>query len=318
MQICATIFFFMTKKCILNNIKKVICVIQLVIDSTCDMPLRYQEQYHIRVLPLQVTIDGKSFRDAVDIHIDALYAHMREGIVPKTAQVNLREMEELFTKIAQQGNDFIYLSFSSAMSGTYQSACLVLEEVLQQFPHCKAKVVDSCGGSVASGLIALQTARWIAQDCLYEDILSRMGKMIDRVEHLFTVSNLDWLVKGGRVQKQVGYVGDILHIKPILDVENKTMHVIKVVRGRKKVLQKLVQMAQERSHNFPHQLIGIAHADDQDTAHQLADMIKTCMPLAKTMICEIGCVLGVHLGIGGVGLFFFREPFEGYDLYDIT
>lgn len=289
-------------------------MIKLIVDSTCDMPRAVIEKYDIAVLPLQVVIDDRSFQDGVDITAEQLYAEMRRGIMPKTSQINFAQAEELFRDVCKQGNDFIYLSFSSGMSGTYQAAKLIIGELQEEFPQCKINAVDSEGGCFATGLIAMQTARWIAENLAYAEVMSLLKEMIPKVQHLFTLDSLNWLAKGGRIIRPAGIIGDTLNFKPILDVENTTMHIKKIVRGRKKTLETLIQMLVEKSKQFPQQLFGITHADDPNAAKMVNDMLLAIIPQAKTLILPIGCVLASHLGIGGVGLFFFGEPVRGYDL----
>ena len=134
----------------------------------------------------------------------------------------------------------------------------------------------------------------------------------NRIEHIFTISNLEWLSKGGRIPKPVGKMGDILSIKPLLDVQDGKMGVMQMVRGRKKALRRLIQTVSERIGDFTNQYIGIAHAYDLDTAQEVEQMIKNAYPESRTFIQPIGSVLGVHLGIGGVGVFFFNSKPDEY------
>lgn len=289
-------------------------MIRLIVDSTCDMPKELIGKYHIEVLPLFVTIGEDTYRDGPEIDLKRLYDTMRQGIVPKTSQISAEDTETVFRRICEAGDDFIFLSFSSEMSGTYQLAQIIVSDLREEFPSCRMEVVDSEGGCFATGLIAMQCARWIASGRDYEDVLSHVKDMIGKIQHLFTLDSLNWLAKGGRIAKPAGYVGDVLQIKPILHVTDKTMHVVRVVRGRKNTLKTLVEMLRERMKECPRQLIGITHADDPEAAAQVEQMIHEALPEAKTKVLPIGCVLGTHLGIGGVGLFFVKAPVADYDL----
>jgi len=291
---------------------------RLVIDSTCDMPKSLIDKYEIAVLPLQVIIEDKSYRDGYEIKIEQLYGIMRQGIIPKTSQINIAEAETLFRGICEAGDDLIYLCFSSGMSGTYQVAQMIVGELQEEFPKQNIAVVDSEGGGFATGLIAMQTARWIADGRQFCDIILLMAEMIEQIQHLFTVDNLNWLAKGGRLPRSAGYIGDKLQIKPILNVVDKTVHIMKIIRGRKAAIRTIVQTFLDKAKEFPAQLVGIQHADDLDAAKQVEQMISESNPKAKTVILPIGCVLASHIGIGGVGLFFFKEPVAGYDLLSET
>ncbi|MDR2090444.1 MAG: DegV family protein [Clostridiales bacterium] len=292
--------------------------IKLIVDSTCAMPETLIEKYGIAVLPLQIIIGGKSYRDGVDITIDRLYEEMRDGVVPKTSQINLADTEELFRSVCESGGDLIYFSFSSGMSGTYNAAQMVAKELSAKFPERKLTVIDSQGGGAASGLIALQAARKIALGERYENVVSLIEEMISQMQHMFTVDTLSWLVKGGRLNRLKGRIGDLLQIKPIFNIVDKNMNLMKLVRGKKAVLRSMIQTFAEKVKDFPAQLVAIQHADDLETAKQFEQMVHEAEPKAKTLILPLGGVMASHIGIGGVGLFFFKKPIPGYDLPNET
>ena len=289
-------------------------MIRLVVDSICDLHKSIVEKYNIAVLPLFVTIGEKSYRDEVDIHLDEVYSAMREGIVPMTSQISSGDTEALFRSFCEAGDDIIYLSFSSGLSGTYQLAHIILNDLSSEYPDRKLKAVDSEAGSIGIALQALQAARWIAQGKSYEYVLNGLYDMIPKTQHVFTLESLSWLAKGGRISPPAGYIGDKLQIKPVLDIKDKLLRVVGIVRGRKAAFKTLLNMLTERAGDFDNQLIGIAHADDPDAAIAVEAMVKEKFPRAVTFIHPIGCVLGSHLGIGGVGILFLSAPVEGYDL----
>lgn len=140
----------------------------------------------------------------------------------------------------------------------------------------------------------------------FEGVVNNVHNLIDHVEHIFTIPDLKWLVKGGRLSRTQGMIGNILDIKPILHVNNGVMEVIKKVRGRKKALNTVVDILEERSKGMPEQIIGISHADDLETANELIRLIKKRLGYDKFIVNKIGSVLGSHIGIGGVGVFFFN------------
>jgi DegV family protein with EDD domain len=282
------------------------------------MPESLIAKYGVAVLPLQVIIGEKSYRDGCDITCEQLYPVMRQGVVPKTSQINIAETQSLFRSICEAGDDLIYLSFSSGMSGTYQVAQMVVEGLKAEFADLNMAVVDSEGGGLATGLIAMQTARWIADGKQFDAIISLMEEMVSQVQHLFTVDSMNWLVKGGRLHSSAGFIGDKLQIKPILNVVDKTAHIMKIVRGRKTAMRAVVQIFLEKTRDFTAQLVGIQHADDFDAAKQLEQIIFEENPEAKTVILPIGCVLASHVGVSGVGLFFFKKMVPGYDLLSET
>lgn len=285
---------------------------KIIIDSTTDLPKELIEKYDIDVLPLRVLINDKEYTDKETITVDEVYDAMKRGICPKTSLPNPKRTYELFKEYASKGIDFIFYSFSSKLSSTFQNAFLIIEELKEEFPKVKMVALDTRAGSIGAGLIALQGAKLAEKGFSFENILRISKDCIKHIEHVFTIDDLNWLLKGGRIKKSSALIGNALNIKPILDVKDGEMRVIKKIRGRKKALQTIVNILEERIKNFPNQIIGIAHADDFQSALEVKDMIIEKLDKNTNIIIEkIGSVLGSHLGIGGVGIFFFnQEPIE--------
>lgn len=287
-------------------------MIQLIVDSTCDLPAGYREENGIDVLPLKILLEDKEYLDGETIDVDGVYEGMKRGKVPVTSQPAPDTIYDTFLKYAKKGQEFIFLSFSSAMSGTCQLAVTILKEIREEFPQVNMEVVDSKGGSTATGLILMQTMELIKSGISeYRKALDYMIKLTSHIEHIFTISDLSWLIKGGRIGKAQGTIGSILGINPILDVKEGRMEVIRKTRGRKKAFAAVVEMLEERMGSLKSQIIGISHADDEEAARELVAMIKERLGCTRFIINKIGGVLGSHLGIGGVGVFFFNQEAEG-------
>lgn len=287
-------------------------MIKIVVDSTCDLPEELMESNDIKSLPLRVSLNDREYLDKVTIQVDDVYAAMRQGVIPKTSQPNPGDMYALFKDYCIKGYDFIYTAFSSKLSCTYQQAISIISELKGIYPKVKMEVMDSKGGSTATGLIALQAARMVSYGLDFENVAAQAKKLIDHVEHVFTIADLNWLIKGGRISRGEGMIGNILDIKPILDVKDGLIEVIKKVRGRKKALSTVVDIVVERLKYFPNQILGISHADDLSSAMELYDMISKRVGETSVIINKIGSVLGSHLGIGGVGVFFFNMKPDFY------
>lgn len=287
-------------------------MVKIIVDSTCDLPEEIMAEYGIKSIPLRVCLGEMEYLDKVEIQVDEVYEAMKRGVIPKTSLPRPMDIYNTFKQYCASGCDFIYLSFSSKLSGTYQLAGTVLKELKEQYGNIKMKIIDSEGGSTATGLIALQAAKLSAAGKSFETVAVQLNQLVQHVEHIFTISDLSWLVKGGRLKKAEGIIGNMLNIKPILHVNRGIIEVIQKVRGRKKSLQAIVDILEEKSQAFPGQMIGISHADDLEAALELEQMVKNRLGERKTIINKIGSVLGSHLGIGGVGVFFFNEKPEFY------
>ena len=236
----------------------------------------------------------------------------RSGVVPKTSQISYESLTKAVDKNIQENEDMIYLTFSSEMSGTYQFAYQIIEEYKKTNSERKIAVIDSRGGAGGGALIALQALKMIEAGESFEKVVSQMEWNIEHVHYKFTLRELDWLVKGGRVNKAAGYVGTALNIKPYLTIKDGFIQLSKLVRGEKKLYKKLIDDVKQGADNFKDQTIGISHGDDEETARKVEAMIKEALPDCQTQVFRIGAVLGTHIGIGGIGVFYFDERPEWY------
>lgn len=289
-------------------------MIRIIADSTCDIAEELLRGYDLITLPLVITVDGQNYLDGVDIGIEQVYDWMRRDILPQTAQVPYDVMRNAFEDCCKRGEDFIYLSFSSEMSGCFSLSAVITEELKAEYDNIRMEIVDSQGGSCATGLIVLQALKMAEAGHTMDEILKEVRFMIDHVEHIFTVADLNWMVKGGRISKPLGLAGSVLNIRPWLDVERGKMIVKGMVRGEKKAIALITEEVKKRSGAFSRQLIAIAHAGDRLLAEKVEEKIKESLPECATAITEIGGVLGVHLGMSGIGVFFFNERSGGYRL----
>lgn len=280
--------------------------IKIIADSTCDLDASLTQNADLQILPLTITVGDQSYLDGEEITVSEIYDTMRKGIMPQTAQIPYERIYDLFKSCFENGENFFYIAFSSRMSGCFSLASMVAKELSGEYPERKFAVIDSKSGSSATGLIVLQALRMV-RDCLpFDTIKSEIEYMAEHIEHVFSVDDMKWLVKGGRVSKFVGRVGSALNIHPILDVENGLIAVKQLVRGRKKAIQTVANEIIRRAEKFPKQLIAISHADDRPAAERLEGLIKERLPECKTTLCHIGAVLGVHIGLKGIGAYCFN------------
>lgn len=289
-------------------------MIKVIIDSTCDIDSSYLTKYDVAVLPLSVIIEDKAYLDDIEISIDQVYAAMAKGIVPKTSQVRPGDAYQLFETYAQAGHDFIYLSFSKELSGTYATVAGVMAEVQAKYPKVKMAIVDSQGGSLATGIILLQLLSKIQTGCSFKQALALANEMAGHVEHRFLVADLNWLAKSGRINKAVAVTGRIMGVKPVLHVQEGKIKMLRIIRGSTRYLQHLANLIVEGCKEFSQQIIGISFADDEKIAHDLAHLIQERLQDCRIVITRIGSVLASHLGTGGVGAFFMKEKPSYYCL----
>ncbi len=287
-------------------------MIKIIVDSSSDLRPELMREYDIKLLSQRIYLLGTEYYDKVTIDAEEVYAALSNGIMPMTSFPRPGDILDLFRQCCIEGNDFIYVALSSKLSGTYQLAVSLLEEVQDEYKEISMKVVDSKSGSTATGLIALQAAKLSRSGKAFDTIVEQICELADHVEHIFMVEDLSWLIRGGRISRMEGKVGSILNIKPILHVNDGAVELLEKVRGRKKALMTIVDIMEERIKDFPDQTIGISHAGDLDLAYELKDMIVRRLGDKDIMINKIGAAMVSHLGVGGVGVFFFNKKPDMY------
>ena len=283
--------------------------IAIIADSTCDLPSEYLQEYQIEVFPFTVTFNNTDYLDGINLTTEELYQAMKEGHHPKTAQVNPMLMKESFLNHARKGEACIYVAFSGAMSGTYQTSLLMAAEVKGEYPDFEIEIIDSRAGSLASGLVILKAAQMARAGKDKDEIVRFITQQTRHMEHIFTVDSLETLYRGGRLNRTGLLIGNILNIKPVLHLENGRIGLLGMVRGKKRALEKILDLMEERCAQAKSQIIGIAHAADLDMALKLKALIEERFGFTDFIINMIGSVLGAHIGIGGIGVFFANEVY---------
>lgn len=287
-------------------------MIRILIDSGIDQNAYMKETYDYGFLPLSVIIDEKDYLDQVDISLDEVHEHMAKGTLPKTSQVAPKTMIEALERAKERDEDVIYITIYSQFSGTYQVARTVVEEYKKKYPDMKIAVIDSKGGSGGGALLALQALEMAKREDNFETIVQQTEWNAEHIHYHFTLNNLMWLVKGGRLPKVAGAAGDALSIKPYLSVNETGIYLKKLVRGQERIYKRMIKEMVKGVGTFTDQLITISHVNDYDTALKLEAMVREVLPEASVQIFDIGAVLAAHLGIGGVGVFYLDQKPEHY------
>lgn len=283
--------------------------VSIMTDSASDLSPADAERFGVEIIPLNVISGDASYRDRVDLAPEKLFQDMREGAHFKTSQPAVGVFEQAFREHAEAGRPCLYIAFSSELSGTHQSAVLARQQVLEDFPDWELEIVDSLCASTGLGLIVLHAAEMAAQGAALPAIAEAVRWRASHMEHIFTVDNLEYLLRGGRISAFSAFIGSLLQIKPILHVDQGKLVPIEKIRGRRKVLPRMVEMMAERAAgaNLDKQLIGICHGDDLEAAHQLQAMIAERFGCDRFHIAMIGATIGAHAGPGTLSVFFLNE-----------
>lgn len=279
----------------------------IVTDSTIDMPKRYVDsQENFRVLNMSYTMDGVSYvPDGTDENSREIYRQLRAGKNIVTAQVNSESWREAFEEILAGGNDLLVIAFSSGLSGTCQAAFTAAEEAREKYPDRKLEVIDSLCASAGEGLLVDYALRNRDRGMSLEENAAWVRENVQNIIHWFTVDDLMFLMRGGRVGAVSAYIGSLVKIKPILHVNEEGKLIPREkVQGRRKSIRALADKVKQNIVHPEGQLVLISHGDCEAEAQSLADMIKAELPVAEVRLSYIGPIVGAHSGPGTLAVFF--------------
>jgi len=281
----------------------------ILTDSCCDLSAEMAAELGVEVLPLSLQMGDRTYRNYLDgreIGFHEFYERVRSGELATTSAVNVGQFEDAMSAILEQGKDILCISFSSALSTTYQSACIAAETVLAKHPEGRIRVIDSLSASLGQGLLMYLTAHKKLEENL---TLDQLGDWVEEnklhVCHWFTVDDLNYLKKGGRVSAATALVGTMLSIKPIMHTSDEgKLTVVGKARGRKSSLNTLVDTVGRLGINLQDQVMFICQADCQAEAETVAAQLKQRYGVKEVYINYIGPVIGSHTGPNTMGLFF--------------
>lgn len=281
-------------------------------DTSANLPSDLLEQNQIQVIPFLYFVNGaaNTCLDTQGFDGKTFYNAMREGAEVTTSQINPQHYLDAMRPILQRGEDILFVGMSSGISGSFHCAELAAEELEEEFPERKIRLVDTLGASLGEGLLVLKAFRDKVLGLSLDEIYEKLMNLRHRLCNIFTVDDLKYLRKGGRLSNLSFIVGTLLHIKPLLkgNEEGKIVAFAKI-RGRKKALEELAARYDEYVVNAENQTIGIAHADCLEDAEQLVRLLRRNHPPKDVLMVGYEPVTGSHVGPGTLALFF--EAREG-------
>ena len=281
---------------------------EILTDSACDLPASLLDQLQVQVLPLHFTVQGKEYRNEPDereLSTKHFYELLRAGEMANTSALNTQTFEDAFEPLLRAGRDILYISFSSALSGTYQNSCLAAEELRERYTERRIVCFDSRCASMGQGLLVYLAAQERAAGRTLPELAAWLQENAPHLCHWFTVDDLHFLKRGGRVSATTASVGSVLHIKPVLHVDDEGRLVnVDKVRGRKAAIRALFRRAAETATQMERQTIMISHGDCPEDAETLRAMLEAELHPQRIIIHTIGPVIGAHSGPGTLALFF--------------
>lgn len=281
------------------------CDYQIITDSTCDFPDEYYETLGLIRVPLTVSFQGQEREDTNGEALHTLYEGLRAGQTAVTSAVNPQRWIDAMEKPLKAGKDVLVMAFSSGLSTTYQSAVIAARELQDRYPERKIFVADTLSASLGEGLLVRYACRMREEGMDLQSLYHWVEENKLHLCHWFTVDDLMYLKRGGRVSGAAAMVGTMLQIKPILHVDNGG-HLVNVTkaRGRKASLEALADKLAQQGAGFDNRLAAISHGDCPEDAAYLEKLLKERCGVQEVLVSYVGAVIGSHAGPGTVALFF--------------
>lgn len=272
--------------------------IALLTDSACDLPRELIERFRIKVLPLSVIYPEKSYKDRINIHPQEVYDRMPEEI-PTTSMPTPHEVSSLLEEIRREGfTHVLAVHLSSALSGTVD----LVQMIAQEFEDLVIKVVDTRTLSIGTGWMVLEAARDIASGLGWQKTLDNLHQLRSRVKVHYVLETLEYLRRGGRIGSVAAMLGQFLHLKPIISVDEEgKYYTYAKARGRSKSIEKLAEIVEHAVQKGPIKL-AVMHGGAREEFHRLLERLQHLPNIKELIASDISPALGVHTGPGLLGV----------------
>lgn len=280
----------------------------IITDSCVDLPNELASELELFVLPLSINIENQvyyNYLDERDIKSKEFYSLLKAGIIPTTSQVNPEQFINIFDDFLQKGYDVLYIAFSSALSGTYNSSLIAKDELANKYPNQEIIIIDSLSASMGQGLLLTYAANLKKQGKTIHEVTDWVENNKLRLCHLFTVGDLNHLRRGGRLSYAKALLGTILKIKPLLhvNIEGKLVQT-GASRGRQTALKKMISRMEETIEKPEDQVVYISHGNCLEEVLELKEVILNTLPVKDVVINYVGPVIGTHSGVGTIAIFY--------------
>ncbi len=281
----------------------------IVSDATLDLPAGLIEKFDIRIIPMGFSVDNAEYShypDERELTIEDFYTKLKNGALSQTTQITPVVFTEYFDDILKQGKDILYISFSSGLSGTFSTSQVVIRDLSEEYPERRIYSVDSLCASIGEGLLVLQAAMHQKQGMDIDQLKEWVENNKRGVRHWFTVKDLFFLKRGGRISSIEAVVGTALKIRPVLSTDDSgKLTVVSKIRGSRAELDLMLGKLEQESIELASQTIIIGHGDDIEQAKELERLIRDKYEVKDIIISKIGPIIGTHTGPGMLALTFF-------------
>lgn len=279
---------------------------KIVTDSCCDLSYQFFEKDNLEFLPMEVMLDEKTLRDDLGLtfDIDSFYTALKNGSMPSTSQISIGRYLEFFKSCAKQNIPIIYISLSSGMSGSYQSALQAVDLLKEEYPDAEIAIVDSLSASAGQGLMVYNAVQKQKEGYNFLELVSWLEANKRSYQHWFTVEDLNHLYNGGRISKGAAAIGELLSIKPILSVNKEgKLEVVEKVRTRKRAFQRMTDQVVQALEAADDKTVFIATSGDRAGAEWLKESILAKSHPKSIEVLNMGPTISSHTSYGCVGVF---------------
>lgn len=278
---------------------------KILTDSTADLPESWALKNDVQILGLTIQLDGTTYETVGDKKLtsEQLLSKMEAGSQPTTSQINVGQFEDIFRRYAEVGMPVLYIAFASVLSGTYQSAVMARDMVLEDFPEAVIQIIDTKAASMGEGILVMKAVEAKAVGQSLEQVVALIKSLVPKVKTYFLVDDLNHLMRGGRISKTAALMGSLVNIKPVIAVKGDgRLDSVAKVRGKKKAQTEVVRMTLEDIAD-PRVVIAYAGADSQEVAQVLKNQLLASEQVNEVLILPLGPVISTHTGPGTLGLF---------------
>lgn len=278
---------------------------KILTDSTTDLPESWALKNDVQSLGLTIQLDGTTYETVGDKKLtsEQLLSKMEAGSQPTTSQINVGQFEDIFRRYAEVGMPVLYIAFASVLSGTYQSAVMARDMVLEDFPKAVIRIIDTKAASMGEGILVMKAVEAKAAGQSLEQVVALIKSLVPKVKTYFLVDDLNHLMRGGRISKTAALMGSLVNIKPVIAVKGDgRLDSVAKVRGKKKAQTEVVRMTLEDIAD-PRVVIAYAGADSQEVAQVLKNQLLASEQVNEVLILPLGPVISTHTGPGTLGLF---------------
>ena len=278
---------------------------KILTDSTADLPESWALKNDVQILGLTIQLDGIIYETVGDKKLtsEQLLSKMEAGSQPTTSQINVGQFEAIFRHYAEIGMPVLYIAFASVLSGTYQSAVMARDMVLEDFPEAVIQIIDTKAASMGEGILVMKAVEAKAVGQSVEQVVALIKSLVPKVKTYFLVDDLNHLMRGGRISKTAALMGSLVNIKPVIAVKGDgRLDSVAKVRGKKKAQTEVVRMTLEDIAD-PRVVIAYAGADSQEVAQVLKNQLLASEQVNEVLILPLGPVISTHTGPGTLGLF---------------